>query len=139
MWVVIIVSVLFIGVGAYGVFYGYLQKKKVDNAQNSDEYREVEGVVTDFREVESYDSDTGGYSIAYYPMIEYEVNGTRYTYTEKVGTSSRRRLGKRYTMLYSIHDPSDAVKKGDKVPLVMIGASVAFFLIGLVLLFTQIK
>ena len=139
MLIVAVVAVVFLCGGAWSVYSGIRLLCQVKNASSSGEYRETEGVVTGFKEEEVHDGETGGTSVSYYPIIEYYVNGSRYTFTGKVGTPSRRSLGRRCTMLYSIYDPSDAVKKGDKTPCIMIGAGAAFIIIALVLLLTKLN
>ena len=68
-------------------------------------YAETIGYLVDHKE--SYGSD----STTYAPIIEYEVDGKKYRYVDKVYYSFRSTIGKKYKIMYNPSNPVESVKK----------------------------
>lgn len=117
--------ILFI-LGVLFIVFGVIGQKKRTEKLNSGDFKEINSKCVDFKEEWSTDSE-GISSLTYYPIFEYEVDGNKYKYVGKVGTGSRKGLGKEKVLLYNDKNPGDCLSPTDKSNIVMI-------IIGIILL-----
>lgn len=109
-------ALLPLAVGLVILYIGIKGIMKKTTAKRSDEYQETTGTICGHERKVEYNQETQRDDVSYFPIVEYYVNGMRYTHTLKVGNNRQKGFGKPVKLIYNIHDPSDVMKKGDTMP-----------------------
>lgn len=89
--------------------WGVIEHLNISDKKQSDEFKEIIGTVVDFRAREDYTQETGSSTI-YHPIVEYEVNGNKYTYESITSSYKKRGLGKEIKLMYNINNPEDVME-----------------------------
>lgn len=97
----IAIGLLFFVIGVFTLFFGFKNVSSYNEKVNT--YISIDGVVVD-RTVD-YDDDNTLYS----SIVEYEVNGTKYTVKENTKSSVTEEIGSKMEVLYNPEKPSDAI------------------------------
>ena len=104
-----------------------------------DDCRRTYGMISDFREEEIPDPKTGGTKTAYRPVVEYEVDGVRYTYTEAPLRSSRRGLGRQYTIIFDRKNPAEVIRRPNEISFLIVAVGTLAVIAGVILLITGME
>ena len=105
--VTILFGIIFVAVGIFVKVRGNNMAKKCTTP--------AVGTVVEIKQEEDYDSDNGGYTYTYYPVIEYEANGE--TVTKQYSTGSNRseyRINDKVNILYNPEKVDEYLIEGDK-------------------------
>lgn len=113
------IVLLFTGLGLWGkAFLGY---KKYEKAHK--DYVKIEA------EVVSYDTNEKGQKAE---IVEYEVNGKKYTVTASYYFDDPDKIGEKETIIYNSKNPSEAEFDAIHIDLLGILAGIVCFIVGIV-------
>ncbi|MDE6474066.1 MAG: DUF3592 domain-containing protein [Clostridia bacterium] len=127
----LIIIILFSAVGAVTL---YKSQNKLDG------YVKTKAVVVDYKEKIDYDVDRG-YEKMYSEVVEYTVDGQKYTASNSVWTNAPKAIGKEIEIAYDPNMPSrcEFVSSSYFFPMVCFGIAGITFLVFIAQIITGIK
>ena len=106
----------------------YLEKRKT--------YIETVGIVVDYDEMKREYDDEGNEKIEYLyaPIVEYEVDGVKYTTTYSEYSSNPQKLGSTMKLRYNENNPADVIFDNPSNYILFIILSILFIVFGVCLI-----
>ncbi len=106
----LVVGIIFFLVAAALIIGGIFSK--ISHAEKLETYQPINATITDYIERVDYD-DEGYADYTYYPIYTFEIDGTRYTVDDNIGSGSFPDIGSKELILYNPENPYEIIHAND--------------------------